>query len=276
MGNDFSFSIKREEEKMKTISFPIIQLQINLNPIAFTIFGIEIYWYALILTGSMILALLLMLKNSEKFHLKKEDLLDLSIGLIPLGLIGARIYYVIFNYQQYTTIWDIFSIKDGGIAIYGAIITAGIYLWYFCKKKKLNIWNIGDFIVPYLALGQSIGRWANFINVEAYGEETNLPWKMGILENGTWNYVHPTFLYESIATFLVFLLLKKISKKRKYEGELTQIYFILYSFVRFFIEGLRIDSLRIFHLRISQLFSLFLFVVFCYMLTKKVEKVKNS
>ena len=133
-----------------------------------------------------------------------------------------------------------------------------------------------DYIAPGLALGQAIGRWGNFINQEAYGTQTNNCLRMGIIENGQYVEVHPTFLYESIATFLIFIILLLLSKKRKFRGEITYVYFILYSFVRFFIEGLRIDSLMFYQFRVSQLVSLALFITFLIILSYSVIKCRKK
>ena len=135
--------------------------------------------------------------------------------------------------------------------------------------------DITDFIAPVIALCQSIGRWGNYINIEAYGYETNFPIKMEIIENGITKYVHPTFLYESICTLAIFIILSILSKKRKFSGEITYLYIILYAFIRFFIEGLRTDSLMLFNCRISQILSLVLFIVFSCILIYKKNKYKD-
>ena len=138
------------------------------------------------------------------------------------------------------------------------------------QKRKISFLDLTDYIIPYLALGQAIGRWGNFINVEAYGNITNLPWKMGIKEGTGITYVHPTFLYESLADFIIFVVLINLSKNRKYNGQITFWYLILYSFIRFFIEGLRTDSLMIGNFRISQIMSAVIFVgaILIYILKK--------
>ncbi len=246
---------------METITFPILNLELTINKIAFTIYGIPIYWYAIIIVSSLILALILFKRKNNTFGIKYEDILDLSIILIPISFICARAYYVIFNIKAYNNLQEILNIKDGGLAIYGGIIGGLITSYIFCKKRKINLLDLTDYIVPILALGQSIGRWGNFINVEAYGYETNLSWKMGIQKNGITKYVHPTFLYESIATFAIFIILNQISKKRKYKGEITYLYIITYSAVRFIIEGLRTDSLMLGNIRISQAVSLILLIL---------------
>lgn len=217
-----------------------------------------------------------MQKQDGKYGIKYENIIDLSIILIPVSFICARLYYVIFNLNNYQNLIDIISLKDGGLAIYGGIIGGAITTYIFCKKRKINMLDLLDYIVPFLALGQSIGRWGNFINAEAYGAQTNAPWKMGIQIGGQIQYVHPTFLYESISTLIIFIILNKISKNRKYTGQITYYYIIMYSFIRAIIEGLRIDSLMLGNFRISQVLSIILFVAFCIIISKKEKNTKNN
>ena len=257
---------------MKTVTFPILNLKLNINPVAIKILGIEIYWYGIIIVASILLALFLSKKENGTFNIKHEQILNLSMLVIPIAFVGARIYYVLFNLKEYTNLWEILNIKDGGIAIYGGILAGMVALYFYCKKHKINPLDVLDYLAPYLSLGQAIGRWGNFINVEAYGIPTNLPWKMGIQEQGMTQYVHPTFLYESIGTFLLFLVLQKISKNRKFKGEITYLYFIGYSLLRFLIEPLRADSLLLKNYKISQLVSAVLFVGFCTIMFKKTKK----
>ncbi len=274
---------------MNTVIFPSINLELNIKRVAFSIFGIDIYWYGIIIALAIMIALLILKLQDGKFGIEFNTILDLAIYLIPISLICARIYYVLFNLQQYTNNpLKIFNLRDGGMAIYGGIIGGLITCIIFCKKRKIKILNMLDYIVPVLALGQAIGRWGNFINIEAHGTETNSIFRMGIIENGTYMEVHPTFLYESIITFFLAILLlnikdsekiKKDSKKqliRKYPGQVTFIYLIVYSFARFFIEGIRTDSLMLFNFRISQILSMAIFVVSCLILTYKELKHKKS
>ena len=273
---------------MNTVIFPSINLELNIKRVAFSIFGIDIYWYGIIIALAIMIALLILKLQDGKFGIEFNTILDLAIYLIPISLICARIYYVLFNLQQYTNNpLKIFNLRDGGMAICGGIIGGLITCIIFCKKRKIKILNMLDYIVPVLALGQAIGRWGNFINIEAHGTETNSIFRMGIIENGTYMEVHPTFLYESIITFFLAILLlnikdsekiKKDSKKqliRKYPGQVTFIYLIVYSFARFFIEGIRTDSLMLFNFRISQILSMAIFVVFCLILTYKELKHKK-
>lgn len=265
---------------MNTITFPLLNLELNINKIAFTICGIPIYWYAILMVSSILIALILSKIQNGKFGIKFDDILDLSIIMIPISFISARLYYVIFNIKNFQTFSSIFNIKNGGLAIYGGIIGGAITAYIFCKKRKISLLDLLDYIVPFLALGQSIGRWGNFINVEAYGSQTTLPWKMGIQINGNMQYVHPTFLYESILTFIIFIILMKISKNRKYSGQITYLYIIMYTFIRFFIEGLRIDSLMLGNFRISQLLSAIMFIIFAavyiYKIIRKDKKEENT
>lgn len=243
--------------------------EITINPIAIQLGSINIYWYGIIIALSFLLAFFLLERRTEKrkdsFGIKFDDIYDYSFGAIIFGFICARIYYVLFKLDYYLkNPLEIFEIWNGGIAIYGGIIGAVLYGIYFCKKRKIKFFNLADLLVPYLALAQSMGRWGNFINREAYGVETNLPWKMGIYieELQNYIYVHPTFLYESIITFSIFIILIKISKKRKFEGQIFYLYMILYGLGRALIEGLRIDSLMMANFRISQVLSVIIVVLF--------------
>ncbi len=254
MGAESKGERRYEEKRMNTITFPLLNLQLNINKTAFIIFGVPVYWYAILIVASIGIALVLCKIQDGKYGIKFEDILDLSIILIPITFVCARIYYVIFSLKNYKSIIDILNIKDGGMAIYGGIIGGVIISYIFCKKRKINLLDLLDYIVPFLALGQAIGRWGNFINVEAYGTSSNLPWKMGIQVENEIQYVHPTFLYESIATFIIFIILSKISQKRAYTGQITYYYIVMYTFIRAIIENLRIDSLMIYNFRISRNF----------------------
>lgn len=261
---------------MNIVNFPIINLELELEKVAFSIFNIDVYWYAILIVLGMATALLLCKRDSGKYDIKFDTILDLSLYVIPISIISARLYYIIFNLDPYIAEpLKIFDFRSGGLAIYGGIIGAVITIIIFCKKRKINFLDILDYVAPFLPLAQAIGRWGNFINVEAYGTETTLPWKMGIFENGIYKEVHPTFLYESIATFIIFTILYRIRNKRKFKGEITALYLVMYSFIRFLIEGLRIDSLMFFNFRISQVLSLSIFVVFLIILLKKYKNYKK-
>lgn len=192
-----------------------------------------------------------------------DTIIDLCCWMIPIGVIGARLYYCIFNWDYYgKNLLDIFKIWNGGLAIYGGVIGGALTGYIFCKVKKIQFLDLADFCIPYVPMCQSIGRWGNFINGEAHGEVTDSFFKMGI--NSTGEYYHPTFLYESVCTMLIFIILSIVDKKRKFVGQTFYLYFILYGIARFFIEGLRTDSLYIGNttIRVSQALSLVLILVF--------------
>lgn len=258
------------------VTFPELGLEFNISKIAISILGINIYWYAILIVGAIILSLIILKLNNKKEKVKYETIIDLSIYLIPICFLCARLYYVLFNLEYYIkNPLEILNVKSGGLAIYGGIIGGIAVTYIYCKLKKINFLSLLDQIAPCLALGQAIGRWGNFINVEAYGSETNSLFRMGIFENGIYKEVHPTFLYESIADFIIFIILIILSKKRQKTEERTLIYLILYSFVRFFIEGIRIDSLMLNNIRISQMLSLIIFVISCSILIYNNKKNKK-
>ena len=244
--------------------------------IAIELFGISIYWYGILIVSSIIMAVFWCKFHNGRFNIKYEDLLDLAIIMLPVAIICARLYYVAFSLDEFLdNPSEILKIKNGGLAIYGGLIGGLLVILLFSKKRKLKVLDITDYIIPIVALCQSIGRWGNYINIEAYGYETNWPIRMEVMERGVTKYVHPTFLYESICTLTIFVILSVLSKKRKFSGEVTYMYIILYSFIRFFIEGLRTDSLMLFNVRISQILSLVLFILFSVILVYKKSKHKK-
>ena len=248
-----------------------------ISRIAFTFAGIDIYWYAILIVSSIIIGIIWSIYNSGKYGIKYETIIDLCIFMIPIAILSARTYYVLFNFEYYkNNPIEILNFRNGGLAIYGGVIGAIITIIIFGKIKKINILNLTDYIAPIVPLGQAIGRWGNYINIEAYVVETTLQIKMEIIENGITKYVHPTFLYESIGDFVLFLLLLKISKKTKFSGQITFLYFIGYSFLRFFIEGLRTDSLMLGNIRASQLLSLIIFIDFSILYIIKKKNISKS
>ncbi len=245
-----------------------------MNPTAFTIFGIDIKWYGILIATGALLGVLMGDKLAKEEGLKENIVSDfILIGIIP-SVIGARIYYVIFEWSYYKDhINEIFAIRNGGLAIYGAIITGLIIAYIYSNKKGVEFFKLIDVMSPGLALGQGIGRWGNFINMEAHGGPTDLPW--GIMVDGV--KVHPTFLYESIvdislALFLYFYL----SKHKKFDGQMIAVYGIVYGIGRFFIEGMRTDSLYIGGIRVSQLVSLVFIVLGIYIYIIKGKKIDKS
>ena len=261
---------------MRVVNFEGIGINLNISNIFLKIGNIEIYWYAVCIVLAMIIAILLLKKDDGKYNIKFEDVLILLVFLIPISIIFARLYFVIFKLDYYiNNPLQIFNIRNGGLAIYGGVIGALATTFIFCKTKKIKFLDMLDYMVPFLALGQSIGRWGNFFNVEAYGTQTNTLLRMGIMENGNYIQVHPTFLYESICTFIIFIILYNKRKNRDYSGQLTYIYFALYGIVRAVIEGIRTDSLMSGNIRVSQILSILLFIVFTSILLYKKEKSEN-
>lgn len=185
--------------------------------------------------------------------------------ILPLAIIGARAWYVIFEWDMYkNNPIQILNFRAGGLAIHGGILFAIIGIYFYAKKKEIPLIDILDVMAPSLAFGQAIGRWGNFVNGEAHGTPTNLPW--AIIVDGV--KVHPTFLYESIGDFLIFLFLINYRKKNPKKGIQTAIYFIAYGILRFFVEGLRTDSLMIGPIRMAQLTSVIYLIVGLYLFFK--------
>lgn len=243
-----------------------------MDPVAFKIFGIEVMWYGVLISIGVLLGTILALKEAKKVGVKEDDLIDLLLFAIPSALIGARLYYVIFSWDYYKENLDqILNFRGGGLAIHGAIIAAIIVGIIFTKKRSLDFWQIADIAAPSLILGQAIGRWGNYINQEAYGTPTDLPW--GIIIDGV--KVHPTFLYESIGNFVIFIILLWYRKKTRVSGEVFLLYLILYSFIRFLVEGLRIDSLMLGPIRMAQLVSISAIIISFYFLYKRRKKERN-
>lgn len=212
----------------------------------------------------------------EKYGIKFEDLLEILIYSLIGGILGARIYYCLFNLKFYLlNPSKIFAFRDGGLAIYGGIIFGFIISFIICKIKKINFKNFADYIAPYLALAQGIGRLGNFFNVEAFGAKTSNFLRMGIIKGGELIEVHPCFLYEGVLCIIIFVILKILQKRRKFEFQIFASYMFLYGLVRFFIEGLRVDSLYFFGIRISQLVSLAFVVISVLIHINKSHKKSN-
>ena len=234
-----------------TITFPIFGDGFILDlPRYFTIFGFNIYYYGLFITAGYILAGVYLIVRRKLFNLSKDNILDLILIAIPCGLIGARLYYMIFNWADFfgPGKWsNILAFRDGGLAVYGGIIASGLVFIIYSRVKKIPVGNLLDAAGFGLFIGQAIGRWGNFINREAFGVETELPWKMGLTTWGVTKYYHPAFLYESLWNIAGLLVLHIYSKKTKtkYPGQYFLFYVAWYGLGRFMIEGLRVDSLLI-------------------------------
>ena len=274
------------------ISFPGLfgDWEFNPDPIAIHV-GHGIYWYGIILAAAMLAGLLLCMKQAKRYGIKEDHVLDMVLWAVPSCIIGSRIYYVIFNLELYrnadgTLNWGrMGAIWDGGLAIYGTVIVAVIVVFFYTRHKKLSFFAMTDLGVLGLILGQIIGRWANFINREAFGGLTDLPWRMRLwVTSSQYIEVHPTFLYESLWNLVgLGLLLFVISKGRRFDGENTWFYFLWYGLGRFWIEGLRTDSLYLFDwtfmgqpIRVSQALSLVLAIVAALMLFYNIRIKKRT
>lgn len=223
------------------------------EPVAFTIFGIDIMWYAVLITSGMIIATVICCVRAPKHDLTSDQIINFVIICIPAAIIGARLYYVVFNWEFYAgDIKKILNIRGGGLAIHGGLIFAFVAVCILCAVWKLRPLNVFDLAVPCIAIAQAIGRWGNYFNSEAHGGPTDLPWAITV--NG--QSVHPTFLYESIWCFLLFFFLIYVDNRRKFEGQTLLLYGILYSAERFFVEALRTDSLMIGPFKQAQVLSL--------------------
>lgn len=225
-----------------------------MDPIAFSIFGFDIRWYGILIALAMLIASTFLLKRGKAMGLSEDDLMDVIIWVLPSAIIGARLYYVLFYDLNYylSQPTEILNLRAGGLAIHGGVIGGFLAGWLVTLRKGLPFIKLADVVAPVLILGQAIGRWGNFFNGEAHGGPTNLPW--GIMVDG--QKVHPTFLYESVWNFIIFLFLLRLLNKKHFDGQVISLYFVLYSVGRFFIEGLRTDSLMIGPLRIAQVISL--------------------
>lgn len=247
-------------------------LTVDLDSVAFSLFGRDVMWYGIIIGVGLILAVLYAFQRCRKFGIDGDKMLDVVIVGVIAGVIGARAYYVIFAWDQYKgrSFWDIINISEGGLAIYGGVIFGLLFGYLACRWRKVRPLPMLDLACLGFLIGQGVGRWGNFMNQEAFGSNTSLPW--GMYSEGTNRYltsllnqgydvdplspVHPCFLYESIWCLLGFLLLHIFSKKwKKYDGQIFLLYLLWYGFGRFFIEGLRTDSLMWGPYRISQLLA---------------------
>lgn len=242
-----------------------------MDPVAFSIFGVDVAWYGILIAIAIFVGTTLGIKEANRVGLGEDTLLDFLIIALPLSIIGARMYYVIFEWDRYKgSLKQILNIRNGGLAIHGGVITAIIVAIVFTKVKNIDFWVLADIAAPSLALGQSIGRWGNYINQEAHGGPTNLPW--GIMVKGV--KVHPTFLYESIWNIGIFFFLIWYRKHhQKVPGELFLLYVVLYSSIRVLIEGLRTDSLMLGNIRIAQLISIIGIIVGVLLFLYKRNKI---
>lgn len=252
------------------VEFPGLGLSFTLNRVAFTLFGMPVYWYGILIASGLLLALLFAFWKARSYGIDADRMVDVIFASTIAAIIGGRAYYVATAPFEYQSIWEMIDIRLGGIAIYGGIIAAFAMGALMCRVRKVPMLPMFDLAAQGFLIGQCLGRWGNFFNQEAFGGNTTLPW--GMISESTQQYlqavqetlaaqgmtvdpsmpVHPTFLYESIWCGLGFLLLWRYSKHRRFHGEMTLLYIMWYGFERFFVEGLRTDSLMVGNVRISQ------------------------
>lgn len=264
-------------DQINIVRFPGLGLEFKINKVAFSVFGIPVYWYGIIICTGLLLAVFLGLKNCKKFGINSDNVFDIVLWALPSAVICARIYYIIFNWHEYDgDIMKMINIREGGLAIYGGIIGAVLAGYIVTRVKKIDFLTVADLAGPYFIMAQGIGRWGNFVNQEAFGRNTNLPW--GMHSDAIREYlemlgdssidpmapVHPTFLYESVWNLCVFFFLLWYRRRYKVKGELFFLYMMLYGVGRAWIEGLRTDSLYIggTNIRVSQLLAVAFAVAF--------------
>lgn len=243
------------------------------SPIAFTVFNTGIRWYGILIATGILLAIILSSKRFAGHNLKTDDLTDIALICVPIGVIGARLYYVIFQWESYRyDLIKILDIRSGGLAIHGGLILGILSAYFVCRYKKIHFLDALDAVIPGICIAQSIGRWGNFFNSEAHGGITDLPWAINV--NGS--MVHPTFLYESIWCLILFFFLSHIDNNRKFVAQTSLLYGILYSSERFFVEGLRTDSLMLGPFKQAQVLSAFIIliciVLYIILRKKHIEK----
>lgn len=285
------------ELKQNQVIFPKLGIDITINDTAFTLFGLEIKWYGLLITLGMLLAMIYCFSQMKKYGIDPDRAIDAVIGGIIGGLIGARAYYVIMQWEDYAGNWkSIFNIRNGGLAIYGGIIGAVIVGGLVAKLRKVKLLPLLDVASMGFLLGQGIGRWGNFTNQEAFGYNTDNIFGMSSGKIRDWiisvnsdmsspadliamnadKPVHPCFLYESVWCLLGFVLLAIFAKKiRKFDGQIFLMYLGWYGLERFFIEGLRTDSLMIGTMRVSQVLAAICFISSVILLVVILNKVKR-
>lgn len=242
-----------------------------MNPVLLDLGFIKIYWYSICILIGLFIGGFLIMKECRRFKISEDDMLNLIVFAIVFGILGARIYYVIFNWSYYSIhLQEIIRVWEGGLAIHGGIIAGLLWVIFYTKKKKMNTYKVLDILVVGLIIGQVCGRWGNFFNGEAHGgpttllflESLHLPKFIidGMHIYGT--YYHPTFLYESIWCFIGFIAMLILRRRKFWKiGQTTGFYLFWYGLGRFFIEGMRTDSLMLGSFRVAQLVSIIMMIV---------------
>lgn len=285
------------EQTANTVSFPGLGLDFEVNRVAFSIGDLPVYWYGILIALGFILAILYVSRRAREFGVDADRMLDVILGGAIGGIVGARAYYVILQWDYYgQNLSQIFNTRSGGMAIYGGLIGGVLIGLLMCKIRRVKFMPALDLVVGGFLIGQGIGRWGNFVNIEAFGANTSLPWGMSssvITDYLTQHEaeleaigmdidpnmpVHPTFLYESLWCLLGFAFIAWYTRRRKFDGELTLLYMMWYGAGRAVIEGLRTDSLMILgtSLRASQVLAAAMAVVAAIIWIVKTSKVKKA
>ena len=274
-----------------TIGFPIFGIEVTVNETAFTLFGMKIQWYGIILTIGIVLGFLYFYRRTVKIDkIPENDILNIALFTIPIAIIGARIVYVLTCDDKFETFWDVINIRNGGIAVYGSIFFGILTMFVYCRIKKIPFLRIMDAAAPAEMIGQIIGRWGNFMNGEAYGYSANVaewPLRMTIVEkrytDGVLTYTgdmitaHPTFLYESLWNLLGFILISIAYKHKKKDGQIFLQYLAWYGLGRGLIEFLRTDSLHgLFGEKLFVVVGLSSFVICSVLLVLMLKKAKKE
>ncbi len=272
----------------------IFGIHLTLNPVLFSInigsFHWDIYWYGLLIALGFVLALIYAIKNHKRFDINLDRMIDVVLVTVPLAILCARAYYLIFDGIDGNLLKDFFGFGDGqgfsGLAIYGGVIGAFSIGALMCKLRKVNILDMFDLTAIGFLIGQAIGRWGNFVNQEAFGGPTGSSFWGMTSENVIRDFVekgydptalaHPCFLYESVWCIIGFFVLHHFSKKRKFKGQIALMYCVWYGLGRAVIEGFRTDSLRLGAFRVSQLLSLLLVLVATILLVVLAKRTKEK
>ncbi len=256
-----------------TVTFPGLGLEFEVSRVVFTLFGMEIYWYGLILATGLMVGILIGYRKAKAFGIDSDRMTDVILVTTILAVLCSRLYYVLFYPGDYDTLWKVLNMRDGGLAIYGAVIGAFVFGFLMCRLRRVPVLAMFDLTALGFLAGQGIGRWGNFVNQEAFGTNTTLPW--GMYSSQTKAYlqgvagqlaaqgvyvdpnapVHPTFLYESLWCLLGLVLLLCYVKRRRYDGEIVLLYVAWYGAERCLVEGIRTDSLMWGPLRVSQVLA---------------------
>jgi len=254
----------------------------NPSRVAFTIFGRDIYWYGVLIAAAVMIGITLSYRRARRYGVRQDDIIDFAIWAIPISVICARLYYVVFEWDLFKDdLLKILRLWEGGLAIYGAVIGGVLTGVFFCRSRKISFWSLVDIATPALALGQAIGRWGNFFNQEAYGIQVTNPahmwFPMAVRIDATNTIHYATFFYESMWCLLIFLFIMLMDKRFKHRGDCFLWYVTLYAFERALVEGLRTDSLYWGDVRVSQLLSALLFVAgIAFMLWRHLKEKRTG